>query len=95
MAKHSKSDLDGIPQVDTLVNRSSLNYTNTEQSISVMCIYPAHIKHTGQVTGKQYEWLKSGDVIDVSLLDWPSMEGMTMGKRFCCGGGTNLMFKQV
>lgn len=41
---------------------------------------------TGQVTGKQYVWQNSGQVVEVDSQDAPFLAGKRLGRSSCCGG---------
>lgn len=100
MAKQRKpfvsSVVDYTVSSEPLVIETEPVYNEPEQMVSVRSRFPAQLKYTGLVTGKRYEWMKSGDVVVVSAVDAPSLLSKILGGSPCCGGATrNVMFELV
>jgi hypothetical protein len=53
--------------------------------IAIESLMSAHLKYTGLVTGKQYEWPKAGDVVSVDERDVPNLLSKRVGTHDCCG----------
>ena len=95
MAKQRKPVVPSIVD-EPLVIAQEVVYNEPEQMLSVRSRFPAQLRYTGLVTGKRYEWAKSGDVVEVSALDAPSLLSKVLGSKPCCGGVTrNVMFELV
>ena len=57
---------------------------NKEIKVRLVSLLDARLVYTGQVTGKQYEWIKAGSVIEVDAED----SKILLAKRIygtCCG----------
>ena len=57
---------------------------NKEIKVRLVSLLDARLVYTGQVTGKQYEWIKAGSVIEVDAED----SEILLAKRIygtCCG----------
>lgn len=61
--------------------------------IKIQSLIDAHIYFTGRVSGKQYEWNKAGAIVEVDERDVPDLLTKRLGKKTCCGGGTNQIFQ--
>lgn len=55
----------------------------------VQSIYSAHLKYIGAVSGKLYEWYKSGEVVAVDERDVTDLLAKRIGSRNCCGDSLN------
>lgn len=55
----------------------------------------AHLTYFGKVSGRQYDWLKAGDTVSVLEEDAPELLSKRLGKKLCCGSGTNQIFEIV
>ena len=64
---------------------------------SVQSIFPAHLKYEGLVTGKSYEWFRSGDVAVVDDADVADLLAKRVGAVGCCGNspGGNIVFQLI
>lgn len=83
---------------DTLDKELVGLYTNREQSTKrLQSVFSAHLKLTGQTSGKLYEWAKAGDIVDVFVEDVDGLLQKRIGNSSCCGGsqGGNLLLKIV
>jgi hypothetical protein len=96
MAKRSDSGSSGVPEIDGIDIQDSGQYTEPEQSKKWMLQskFPALIRETGPVTGKQYEWPNAGSVVEVDELDFPLLKVKRMGSHLCCGSD-NYLFIEV
>ena len=76
-------DLDKIPPEVKVDSEPILPY-NKEIKVRLVSLLDARLVYTGQVTGKQYEWIKAGSVIEVDAED----SKILLAKRIygtCCG----------
>lgn len=55
--------------------------------IRIQSLYDAHLVYVGKVSGRQYEWVKAGDVVGVLQDDVPELLSKRVGTRSCCGEG--------
>jgi len=89
------SELENEPlEIDTVST-----YTEEEpiRRVKVQSRFPARIKCVGQVTGEQYIWAQSGDVVEADERDVPNLLARTIGKSACCGAvkGGNHVFTLI
>jgi len=70
-------------------------YNEPEQMQQVRSRFQAHLRYTGQVTGKLYEWMKAGDMVEVSAADVPMLLSKKLGQGGCCGSASrgNVLFE--
>lgn len=64
----------------------------------VQSVIDSRLLYTGQVSQRQYEWGKAGDVILVDERDVPELLSKRLGKRLCCGNNIsegNIVFQAV
>ena len=83
---------------DTLDIAQPIPYTTVEQnSKRVVCKFPASIKLVGKVSGKQYEWMGAGSIVEIDLVDVDDILSKTLGNASCCGASqrTNTLFEIV
>lgn len=59
--------------------KQSYNY------VKIRSLLASHLLYSGQISGKHYEWSKSGDVVEVDERDVPELLAKRIGKRSCCG----------
>ena len=59
----------------------------------VESLIESEIFYTGQASLRQYYWKKSGDIVPVLEQDVPYLLEKRLGKKFCCGDGTNKIFQ--
>lgn len=81
---------------DTLDNTPVVKYNNVEQSVQIVCKFPANVSVRGQVTGKLYEWSGAGAVVKVDKSDASEILLKHIGESSCCsgsGGTGNLIFE--
>jgi hypothetical protein len=78
MAKKHKNFLSGNMIVDKNGGTSTIN-------IEIQSLIDAHLLYTGLVTGKLYEWKKSGDTTPVLEEDVPELLAKRLGGKHCCG----------
>ena len=62
-------------------------------TVRVQSLIDAHLYYTGQVSGELYEWRMAGTVVEVDERDVPELLSKRLGKKMCCGNGTNLIFQ--
>ena len=61
--------------------------------VRIQSLIESEIYHTGQASSRQYYWHKSGDVVEVEEQDVPALLEKRLGKKTCCGDGTNQIFQ--
>ncbi len=83
------SDLSSLekPMVVDILTPIIIKYTKVQSLIE------SEIYHTGQVSLRQYYWHKSGDTVLVQDEDVPALLEKRLGKKTCCGDGTNKIFQ--
>ncbi len=66
-------------------------------TVSIRSLFPARLRYSGRVSGKQYEWEKSGDVVEVQTEDAPDLLLKKIGSKGCCGvqSNGNVLFEQI
>ena len=82
------------PEVPVVVDSiQPYNY----KEIKIQSLIDSRLIYTGQVSGKQYEWLKAGDIISVQVEDAPELLSKRIGQRACCSEGLlgNKVFEEV
>lgn len=92
MAKSSKNTKPAhLKVVVEKVTEQDYNYRR------IQSLYDAHLLYTGKVSGRQYEWGRAGDVVEVLQDDVPELLSKRIGQRSCCGEGLlgNLVFQEV
>lgn len=92
MAKSDQSkDTGGLNSM--FVQTPKTNYNST---VLIQSLYPAHLKYVGIVSGKVYEWPKSGDIVSVDSADVADLLSKRIGARGCCGNSDgNVVFQQL
>jgi hypothetical protein len=66
-------------------------YTKTVKLVNKI---GARVKMTGAVSGKQYDWKKSGMAVDVDERDVPDLLKKRLGDKPCCGSSNlNYVFE--
>lgn len=100
MAKRSQTPVpsklnDDTVSSDTLDIPTSVPYTIEEQSVQVVCKFPATLKLVGKVSGKQYEWANAGAIVAVDKEDVPDILTKKMGQSVCCGNNNNSTLFEV
>lgn len=65
--------------------------------LPIQSLWPAHLRVTGNVTGRIYDWPSAGAVTAVERDDVPGVLGKNQsGQRACCGGsGERRYFEPV
>lgn len=63
------------------------------KKVKVQSLIDAHLYYTGQISGELYEWSMAGTVVEVDERDVPELLTKRLGKKVCCGSGTNLVFQ--
>lgn len=91
-------DLDDIVKSDfVLVNATRPSWGTAPESkikkVKVQSLIDAHLYYTGQISGELYEWSMAGTVVEVDERDVPELLTKRLGKKMCCGSGTNLVFQ--
>lgn len=66
---------------------------DTIKYINIQSLLDAHFVYQGQVSGRQYDWTKAGDIVSVLEEDVPELIKKRLGKKLCCGNGTNQVFE--
>lgn len=59
--------------------------TTIIKEIGVQSLYDSRLIYRGDVSGKEYEWKKAGDIVMVLAEDVPSLLDKRIGKGSCCG----------
>lgn len=54
--------------------------------VKIQCLFPAHVKYEGAASGKLYDFLEPGSVLEVDSRDVPAMLAYRIGTTSCCGG---------
>jgi hypothetical protein len=95
MAKLSKNQLADKPITDdSVLPEQGPALENEHQSgydrVGLRLIYPAHVIHTGLVTGEQYDWTDAGSVTMVDSRDVAELLAIRAGGAGCCGGSGNV-----
>lgn len=62
-----------------------LNQTYNYVVKNVQSLVEARIIYVGKVTGKRYEWPKSGFIVPVDERDVPELLAKRLGSQTCCG----------
>lgn len=62
-------------------------------TINIQSLIDAHSIYIGQVSGKQYDWMKAGDIVQVLSEDAPDLLLKRRLKKSCCGSGQNQIFQ--
>jgi len=58
----------------------------------IQSLIDSHLVYNGQVSGRHYEWMRAGAIVDVDEQDVPELLGKQMNKS-CCGQGNKLIFQ--
>lgn len=62
----------------------------------IQSLVDAHFFYTGQVTKRQYEWVRAGAIVEVDKLDVPELLSKRLGGKTCCGASEgNVIFEEV
>ena len=61
--------------------------------VQIQSLVDAHSIYIGQVSGKQYDWMKAGDIVPVLSEDVPDLLNKKRLKKSCCGSGQNQIFQ--
>lgn len=67
--------------VDKLAAKDTINY------VKVQCLFPAHVKYEGAISGQLYDFPGPGSVLEVDSRDVSAMLAYRIGTTNCCGGG--------
>lgn len=59
--------------------------TDRIKYVLIQSLIEAHLAYAGRVSGKQYEWMKSGDTVSVLEEDVPELLEKRLGGNSCCG----------
>lgn len=73
--------------VEEVTGNSTIIYVNIQSLID------AHSIYLGKVSGRQYDWMKAGDVVQVLSEDVPDLLSKRRLKKSCCGSGQNQIFQ--
>lgn len=94
--KHSNSyapNPDIIPyQKASLEKPSSSSKINLVEIVSRI---DANLEYFGKATGRRYSWNGAGKIEKVHPEDVPELLSKRLGKKLCCGNGTNQIFEIV
>lgn len=77
----------GIPEEDVI----ETSLPETYNKIEIINLISAKVKQVGSVTGQEYVWYSSGDVVEVDERDAQNLLDKVLGGR-CCGNPPNKMF---
>lgn len=70
--------------------------TITIKVTKIQSLIDSHLIYDGQSTGKHYEWLRAGAIVEVDEQDVPELLSKRLGGNTCCGNRDgNLIFKVV
>jgi hypothetical protein len=61
--------------------------------VNIQSLIDGHIYYTGRASGELYEWSVAGAIVAVDERDVPDLLTRRLGKKMCCGSGTNLIFQ--
>lgn len=69
----------------------------TIKYIKVQSLIDSHFIYDGRASGKRYEWLGGGAIVDVLPEDVPELLEKRLGKSLCCGNSQdgNRVFQVV
>ena len=83
-----------MPRTKRIVAQSPLDGTIIKE-LGVQSLYDAHLKYTGAVSGKEYEWSRAGATVMVLAEDVSVLLEKRIGSRSCCGArqGGNKIFE--
>jgi hypothetical protein len=63
-------------------------------NIRIESLIDSHLVYDGQVTGRHYEWMKAGAIVEVDEKDAPFLLKKRLGKKTCCGQNErNIIFQ--
>lgn len=62
-------------------------------TINIQSLVDAHSIYYGKVSGRQYDWMKAGDIVQVLSEDVPDLLSKQHKKKSCCGSGQNQIFQ--
>lgn len=65
------------------------------KEVQIESLIEAHLTYSGRVSGKQYEWLKAGDIVTVLEEDAPDLLKRRLGKKQCCGNSNGNYIFQI
>lgn len=96
MGRRSNDVIQSELNLDTIENDTVSGY-NWDELRRVQSQFPARIIVIGQVSGKQYVWERSGDIVEVCSEDLDDLLTKRVGRGACCGGSqfSNLLFRLV
>lgn len=67
--------------------------------VTIQCIFPAHVKYEGAVSGQLYDFSGPGSVLEVDSRDVDAMLAYRIGRNTgCCGASStdgNIVFQAV
>lgn len=75
--------------VETLQNKG---YNET---VKLQSLRDAHIFYTGQTTGKLYEWNRAGSVVEIDILDAPTLLEKRIKSQSCCNSSDTAIFQRL
>mgnify|MGYP001606121408 CR=1 FL=1 len=79
-----------VPVKPVVVETTADSKINNE--VKIQSLIDAHIIYSGQVSGRQYEWQKSGSIVNVDEQDVSDLLSKH-GKKSCCGREPNKFFQ--
>lgn len=62
------------------------------KKVKVQSLIDSHLYYTGRSSGEQYEWVRSGAVVEVDERDVPELLDKVT-KKSCCGEGRKHIFQ--
>lgn len=73
--------------------KSPVEEKPTPVTINITSLIDSHLVYIGQISGKQYDWMRAGDTVSVLEDDAPELLKKRLGKKQCCGGDYNKIFQ--
>lgn len=73
---------------EPIIEKPPVVETVSDSKINVMLVeslIEAHLTYSGKSSGRQYEWKKAGDVIEVLPEDVSELIEKRLGGTLCCG----------
>lgn len=95
-SSYGKRSIDDIEEAYEYDDEEVVEETTKDVYTKLRCLI-GHVKATGSVSGKQYEWAKAGAVVDVLIEDVPDMLKKRLGGKSCCGARSdgNFIFELI
>lgn len=85
-------DLDAKEEKVEVAEEPQPSYNTIKQSKQKLQLQiSARVIQNGPVTGKRYEWERSGAIVEVDEEDAPGLLAKKLGDKPCCGGNPEHM----